>query len=92
METLQPRQSANRNVSLFVGDLVDLFGGVQNVGYNVIDGLSILQGEYTESGLKLPSRDLASLATQGVCAGAQVRGGLPPNAYTGYGILLPVHL
>jgi hypothetical protein len=29
---------------------------------------------------------LASLATQGVCAGAQVRGGLPPDAYTGYGI------
>jgi hypothetical protein len=47
---------------------------------------------YTEFGLKLPSRDLASLATQGVYAGAQVRGelpvrgGLPPNAYTGYGI------
>jgi len=35
---------------------------------------------YTESGLKLLELDLASLATQGVCAGAQ------PNAYTGYGI------
>jgi len=35
---------------------------------------------YTESGLKLPGLDLASLATQGVGAGAQ------PNAYTGYGI------
>jgi len=35
---------------------------------------------YTESGLKLPGLDLASLATQGVCAGAK------PNAYTGYGI------
>jgi len=34
----------------------------------------------TESGLKLLELDLASLATQGVCAGAQ------PNAYTGYGI------
>jgi hypothetical protein len=47
---------------------------------------------YTESGLKLSRQDLASLATQGVCTGAQVRGelpvrgGLPPNAYTGYGI------
>jgi len=30
--------------------------------------------------LKLPGLDLASLATQGVGAGAQ------PNAYTGYGI------
>ena len=36
---------------------------------------------YTESGLKLLGLDLASLATQGVGAGAQ------PNAYTGYGIL-----
>jgi hypothetical protein len=36
---------------------------------------------YTESGLKLSEWDLASLATQGVCAGAQ------PNAYTGYGII-----
>ena len=35
---------------------------------------------YTESGLKLPGLDLANLATQGACAGAQ------PNAYTGYGI------
>jgi len=35
---------------------------------------------YTESGLKLSRLDLASLATQGVGAGAQ------PNAYTGYGI------
>jgi len=35
---------------------------------------------YTESGLKLLGLDLASLATQGVGAGAQ------PNAYTGYGI------
>jgi len=34
----------------------------------------------TESGLKLLGQDLASLATQGVGAGAQ------PNAYTGYGI------
>jgi hypothetical protein len=41
---------------------------------------------YTESGLKLLERDLASLATQGVGALAQVRGGLSPNAYTGYGI------
>jgi len=30
--------------------------------------------------LKLLGLDLTSLATQGVCAGAQ------PNAYTGYGI------
>ena len=37
---------------------------------------------YTESGLKLLGLDLASLATQGVCAGAQ------SNAYTGYGIEL----
>ena len=36
---------------------------------------------YTESGLKLPGLDLVSLATQGVCTGAQ------SNAYTGYGIL-----
>jgi len=36
---------------------------------------------YTESGLKLLGLDLASLATQGICAGAQ------PNAYTGYGII-----
>jgi len=36
---------------------------------------------YTESGLKLPGLDLASLATQGVCTGAQ------PNVYTGYDIL-----
>jgi len=36
---------------------------------------------YTESGLKLSGLDLASLVTQGVCAGAQ------PNAYTGYGII-----
>jgi len=35
---------------------------------------------YTESGLKLLRLDLASLATQGVCAEAQ------PNAYTGNGI------
>jgi len=35
---------------------------------------------YTEFGLKLPGLDLASLAAQGVGAGAQ------PNAYTGYGI------
>jgi len=35
---------------------------------------------YTESGLKLLGLDLASLATQGVGAGAQ------PNAYTGNGI------
>ena len=34
----------------------------------------------TESGLKLLGQDLASLATQGVGAGAQ------PNAYTGYGM------
>jgi len=34
---------------------------------------------YIESGLKLLGLDLASLATQGVGAGAQ------PNAYTGYG-------
>jgi len=38
--------------------------------------------KYTESGLKLLGLDLASLATQGVGAGAQ------PNAYTGYAILL----
>ena len=38
------------------------------------------ESEYTESGLKLLGLDLASLATQGVGAGAQ------PNAYTGYGI------
>ena len=43
--------------------------------------MSIVWG-HTESGLKLPGLDLASLATQGVCAGAQ------PNAYTGYGIFL----
>ena len=42
--------------------------------------LSSLLRPYTESGLKLLGLDLASLATQGVCAGAQ------PNAYTGYGI------
>ena len=35
---------------------------------------------HTEPGLKLLGQDLASLATQGVGAGAQ------PNAYTGYGI------
>ena len=35
---------------------------------------------HTESGLKLLGLDLASLATQGVGAGAQ------PNAYTGNGI------
>jgi len=40
----------------------------------------LLQQKYTKSGLKLLGLDLASLATQGVCAGAQ------PNAYTGYGI------
>jgi len=36
----------------------------------------------TESGLELPGLDLASLATQGSCAGAQ------PAACTGYGIFL----
>ena len=45
-----------------------------------IRGWQIQQCRYTESGLELPGLDLASLATQGVSAGAQ------PNAYTGDGI------
>jgi len=38
---------------------------------------TVIQGIDTESGLKLLVLNLASLATQGVCAGAQ------PNAYIG---------
>ena len=43
---------------------------------------NLLKRSYTESGLKLLGLDLTSLATQGVCAGAQ------PNACTGNGIVI----
>jgi hypothetical protein len=69
----------NPECTLYSGYCIKYDGDVKKL-------LLQLNSEQIQEFVSASSRDLASIAAQGVCAGAQVRGGLPPNAYTDYGI------